>query len=114
MAGEAITHYKHATACGEVIRSVRKQRGLSLKNLEKRSGLPFQYLSKIERGEINTPLETLAIIAEALDVPMAQLFPPETSITPEQISALVGTLSPSIVAALYVFLLTCKQEMVKH
>jgi transcriptional regulator with XRE-family HTH domain len=93
-----------------VIRSVRKQRGLSLKNLEKRSGLPFQYLSKIERGEINTPLETLAIIAQALDVPLAHLFPGETVITAEQVAALVETFPPAMVAALYVFLLTCKQE----
>jgi transcriptional regulator with XRE-family HTH domain len=53
--------------------------------LGKTSGLPFQYLSKIERGEINTPLETLAIVAKALNVSMAAFFPPTHDSAPEHV-----------------------------
>jgi DNA-binding XRE family transcriptional regulator len=71
------TQYPHAARCGQIIRALRKERKITLQDLAKTSGVVFQHLSRIERGESNTPIETLANIAQALDVPLQQLFPVE-------------------------------------
>ncbi|OBG39839.1 helix-turn-helix domain-containing protein [Mycolicibacter heraklionensis] len=58
----------------ELLRAVRKQRGLTLEGLAERTGLTKSYLSKIERSR-STPSIAVAIkVAQALDVDVAQLF----------------------------------------
>ncbi|MEB3031013.1 helix-turn-helix domain-containing protein [[Mycobacterium] nativiensis] len=58
----------------ELLRTVRKQRGLTLEGLAERTGLTKSYLSKIERSR-STPSIAVAIkVAQALDVDVAQLF----------------------------------------
>lgn len=96
--------YKNAAACGQVIRATRRERKLSLKDLAKTSGLPYQYLSRIERGEVNIPYETLTIIAQSLTVPTRQLVPEDTTITPAQIVPLLDNWSPRKLATLYALL----------
>ena len=58
----------------ELLRAVRKQRGLTLEGLAERTGLTKSYLSKIERSR-STPSIAVAIkVAQALEVDVAQLF----------------------------------------
>jgi transcriptional regulator with XRE-family HTH domain len=57
-----------------LLRTVRKQRGLTLDEVAARTGLTKSYLSKIERGR-NVPSIAVALkISQALDVDASQLF----------------------------------------
>jgi transcriptional regulator with XRE-family HTH domain len=59
---------------GETIRAIRLRRGLSQGDIEKRTGLLRCYLSRLEHGHTVPSLGTLAKLATAMDVPLAQLF----------------------------------------
>lgn len=59
---------------GTTIRGYRLQKGLSQGDIEKRTGLLRCYLSRVENGHTVPSLDTLAKIAQALDVPLAQFF----------------------------------------
>ncbi len=50
------------------------QKGLSQGDIEKRTGLLRCYLSRVENGHTVPSLDTLAKIAGALELPLAQLF----------------------------------------
>lgn len=53
---------------GERIRSIRKERKITLKDLSQRADLSVPYLSDIERGVVNPSIETLQKIASAYDM----------------------------------------------
>ncbi len=59
---------------GETIRNFRLQKGMSQGDIEKRTGLLRCYLSRVENGHTIPSLDTLAKIASAMDVPLAQFF----------------------------------------
>lgn len=59
---------------GETIRNFRLQKGLSQGDIEKRTGLLRCYLSRVENGHTIPSLDTLAKIATAMDLPLAQFF----------------------------------------
>jgi transcriptional regulator with XRE-family HTH domain len=59
---------------GETIRNFRLQKGMSQGDIEKRTGLLRCYLSRVENGHTVPSLDTLAKIAQALDIPLAQFF----------------------------------------
>jgi transcriptional regulator with XRE-family HTH domain len=59
---------------GETIRNYRLQKGMSQGDIEKRTGLLRCYLSRVENGHTIPSLETLAKIATAMEVPLAQFF----------------------------------------
>ena len=59
---------------GETIRNYRLQKGMSQGDIEKRTGLLRCYLSRVENGHTVPSLDTLAKIAQALDIPLAQFF----------------------------------------
>jgi transcriptional regulator with XRE-family HTH domain len=59
---------------GETIRSLRLNKGMSQGDIERRTGLLPCYLSRVENGHTVPSLATLAKVASALDVPIAQLF----------------------------------------
>ena len=59
---------------GETIRSFRLQKGMSQGDIEKRTGLLRCYLSRVENGHTIPSLDTLAKIASAMEVPLAQFF----------------------------------------
>jgi transcriptional regulator with XRE-family HTH domain len=59
---------------GTTIRGYRLQKGLSQGDIEKRTGLLRCYLSRVENGHTVPSLDTLAKIAHALDLPLAQFF----------------------------------------
>ncbi len=59
---------------GETIRNFRLQKGMSQGDIEKRTGLLRCYLSRVENGHTIPSLDTLAKIASAMDVALAQFF----------------------------------------
>jgi transcriptional regulator with XRE-family HTH domain len=62
---------------GQCIRSIREQRGWSLRALAERSGLSINAISLIERGENSPTVSTLHLLATALDVCIADFFTEE-------------------------------------
>jgi transcriptional regulator with XRE-family HTH domain len=63
---------------GTTIRAFRLQKGLSQGDIEKKTGLLRCYLSRVENGHTVPSLDTLAKIAHALDLPIAQFFASDT------------------------------------
>ena len=59
---------------GNKIRSVRKLRGLSLRDLGKLSHCSVTYLSQLERGLNSPTIETLIKITEALKIQLVDFF----------------------------------------
>ncbi len=59
---------------GETIRNFRLQKGMSQGDIEKRTGLLRCYLSRVENGHTVPSLDTLAKIAESLEMPLGHFF----------------------------------------
>ncbi|HEU4361411.1 MAG TPA: XRE family transcriptional regulator [Mycobacterium sp.] len=57
-----------------LLRTVRRQRGLTLEGLAELTGLTKSYLSKIERRRSTPSIAVAMRVARALDVDVAQLF----------------------------------------
>jgi transcriptional regulator with XRE-family HTH domain len=60
---------------GEVIRTIRKQKKLTLSEVESRAGLSDGNLSRIERSEQWLSEDKLFAVARALEVHPSELFP---------------------------------------
>jgi transcriptional regulator with XRE-family HTH domain len=59
----------------ERLRTLREAKGLNQGELEERIGKETNYISRVETGRIDTPpIEVMGKIAEALDVPLYELF----------------------------------------
>ena len=58
---------------GERVRALRRERGLTLEGLARRSGVSRAMISKLERGEKNPTLVIAAKVAEGLGVSLSQL-----------------------------------------
>jgi DNA-binding NtrC family response regulator len=63
----------HATI-GRTIRELRKSRGLTLKQLARRTELSVSLLSQLERAESSASVSSLFKVATALDVKITELF----------------------------------------
>ena len=59
---------------GDHLRSIRRERKLTLKDLSQRANLSVPYLSDIERGVVNPSVETLQKIAKAYNMKVQDLF----------------------------------------
>jgi transcriptional regulator with XRE-family HTH domain len=59
---------------GERLRTVRESKNLSQGDIEQRTGLLRCYTSRIENGHTVPSLDTLVKYAQALEIPMYQLF----------------------------------------
>jgi transcriptional regulator with XRE-family HTH domain len=79
---------------GEVIRTYRGQRGLSQGDIERRTGLLRCYLSRVENGHTVPSLETLAKIAEAMEISLADFFPGTETPRDRDTQKMLGELSP--------------------
>jgi len=60
---------------GDRLRVLREQKNFSQGEIEKRTGLLRCYISRVENGHTVPSLETLAKIAEAMDISLADFFP---------------------------------------
>lgn len=61
-------------ALGEVISSLYTERGYSQQDFAKITGIVDRHLRRIEQGIVDIKIDTLFIIADALDVSLLQLF----------------------------------------
>ena len=61
-------------AIGRSIRELRKSRGLTLKQMARRTRLSVSLLSQIERAESSASVSSLFKVATALDVKLTELF----------------------------------------
>lgn len=59
---------------GHTIRGLRKERGLTLKQLARRTSLSVSLLSQIERAESAASIASLYKVSSALDVTLTELF----------------------------------------
>ncbi len=64
---------------GGRVRSLRRQRGLTLKALGRLAGLSHPFLSQVERGLARPSVGSVERIADALGVPVAHLWTPPRS-----------------------------------
>jgi len=78
---------------GEVIRAYRSDRGLSQGDIERRTGLLRCYLSRVENGHTVPSLETLAKIAEAMEINLADFFPGTDTPQDRETRKILGELS---------------------
>jgi len=74
---EGVCERRSAMKIGVTIKGYRLQKGYSQGDIEKRTGLLRCYLSRVENGHTIPSLDTLAKIAEALDLPLSQFFAEE-------------------------------------
>ena len=59
---------------GKKVQDFRNKSGMSLRELAKRAGLTASMLSQIERNLVNPSINTLKVIAAALEIPMYKFF----------------------------------------
>ena len=57
-----------------LLRKVRKEKGISIITLAKKSGISKGALSKIERGEVEPRLSTLVLLSLALKCRVDELY----------------------------------------
>src|SRR5881397_1351957 len=59
---------------GARVRELRKARGWTLEELAEKAEKHYTYIGGMERGDRNVTLEVLQAVANALDVPLKELF----------------------------------------
>ena len=59
---------------GKCIREEREKQNLTQTELAESVGKDRQYLYKIESGKVTPNISTIAILAEALEIPMSELL----------------------------------------
>jgi len=59
---------------GERLRTICESKNLSQGDIEKRTGMLRCYTSRVENGHTVPSIETLAKYAQALDIPLYQIF----------------------------------------
>lgn len=73
---------------GEKVVEIRKSKNITQEDLIERSGLSLSQIGRVERGEINTSVSMIALIADCLGVHPRILTDVEFEITPEYIPPL--------------------------
>ncbi len=59
---------------GSLMRALRARHGMTLKEMSDRTGVPFSTLSKVEHDRLTLTYDKLQMIAEKLDIRIAELF----------------------------------------
>lgn len=67
-------HNKGLALFGKKFREIRRRQKLTQGQLSFESGISKNQISRIERGEINTGLSTIIILAEVMHVHPKELF----------------------------------------
>jgi transcriptional regulator with XRE-family HTH domain len=65
---------EEATPIGERVRRVREEKGLTVEDVSKRTGLDSAYLTRIETEDVSPPLGALIRIAKALDMKLGRFI----------------------------------------
>ncbi len=63
---------------GQRIRYIRKEKKLTQEDLGSLCGLSYKFISDVERGKQNASIDSIASIAKALKVDIANLFIQDT------------------------------------
>lgn len=61
-------HEEARASIGEQLREAREAKGWSTRNLAKLTGIAQNHISRIEQGRYNVNIDTVAMLAEVLDV----------------------------------------------
>ncbi|MFD2162248.1 helix-turn-helix domain-containing protein [Paradesertivirga mongoliensis] len=70
-------HYRDHEVIDKVrarILQIRKEKGITQEDLVQRTGFELKQIGRIERGEVNPTLSSIAAIARGLEVDLKQLF----------------------------------------
>jgi transcriptional regulator with XRE-family HTH domain len=59
---------------GDVLRSARMQRGMTLRDLSAEARVSLGYISEIERGQKEASSELLSSLCEAMDLPLSDVL----------------------------------------
>ena len=59
---------------GDVLRSARMQRGMTLRELSAEARVSLGYISEIERGQKEASSELLASLCQAMDLPLSEVL----------------------------------------
>jgi transcriptional regulator with XRE-family HTH domain len=65
---------------GSALKALRNQRGWTLAEVSKRTGLPVSTLSKIENERISLNYDKLALLSASLGVDISELFSPASAV----------------------------------
>lgn len=65
---------KYIKKFGENLKQIRLNKNLSQEVLAFTADIPISQIGRIERGEINTTISTVKVLAEALDISVKELF----------------------------------------
>lgn len=77
---------------GEVLRSARMERGLTLREVSAQARVSLGYISEIERGQKEASSELLASLCQALDLPLSAVLR-EASVSVARQEQLLGLAS---------------------
>jgi len=66
---------------GDVLRALRSEKGWTLHEVSKRTGLPISTLSKIEHGKMSLTYDKITKLSRGLEVDIERLFASEPSAT---------------------------------
>ncbi len=69
-----VKNKKFISAFGENLKRLRNEAGLSQENLANDADIPLSQIGRIERGEVNTTISTVYVLAIALKVEITDLF----------------------------------------
>lgn len=62
---------------GTELRHARECAGYTLRDVARMTGIAHNHISRIEQGRYNVTLDTLALIAHALDMEIGLFYPPD-------------------------------------
>lgn len=65
---------KFIKSFGKNLKKLRKEAGLSQEELANDADIPLSQVGRIERGEVNTTISTVNVLAKALKVEIKDLF----------------------------------------
>jgi transcriptional regulator with XRE-family HTH domain len=68
------TRGSHNVALGRAIRRLRKEAGLTQRQLAERAGVPVKELRLVENGAVNADWGTVRHLATGMKVPLADVF----------------------------------------
>ena len=66
----------HSPLVGEVLRTWRQRRGLTLRGLAEAAGVSYVTVSRIEQGRMSPTVAMLEKLAGALGIAVRDFFPP--------------------------------------
>lgn len=68
---------RYRRSVGNELRQAREDAGYTLRDVARMTGIAHNHISRIEQGRYNVTLDTLALIAHALDMEIGICFPPD-------------------------------------